>query len=181
MAGKAVAELIYFFIHCLDWKFVGLAFNGKLCGLIMPDFETKRLPLLTSTPCLKHLRRHLGKITLKEEHPPLAALCQKELTQYFRQKLTQFSVPLVLIGTPFQRTVWQALLNIPYGQTLTYKALAQHLSKPTGFRAVAQACRANPLPVFIPCHRVIGKQGLTGYSSGLKWKQYLLDLEGAYW
>ncbi len=173
--------MIYFSIYCLNWRFVGLAFHGKLCGLVMPDFETKKLPLLTSTPCLKHLRRYLGKITLKEKYLPLAMLCQKELTQYFNQKLSQFSVPLVLIGTPFQRSVWQILLNIPYGQTLTYKALAQQLGKPKAPRAVAQACRANPLPIFIPCHRVIGKQGLTGYRSGLKWKQYLLDLEGAYW
>lgn len=88
-------------------------------------------------------------------------------------------LPLAPIGTPFQQAVWQALMNIPIGQTMSYGALAQALGNPRAVRAVAAACGANPLAVLVPCHRVIAGNGaLTGYRWGLERKRALLEREG---
>lgn len=84
-------------------------------------------------------------------------------------------------ATPFRRAVWLALLAIPRGQTITYAELARNAGRPAAVRAAGGACGANPLPLFIPCHRVVASGGqLGGYSSGLAWKRHLLDLESAY-
>lgn len=89
-------------------------------------------------------------------------------------------IPLDLQGTPFQREVWQALLDIPSGQTRSYADIARQIGKPTAFRAVARACGANPVAVLVPCHRVIGSNGnLTGYAGGLWRKRALLEREGS--
>jgi len=147
----------------------------------MSDLKTKELPSIESSHCVKHLKRHLGRIGFGGEDQRLKEVCQDQIEAYFKGQRRTFSVPLIMIGTPFQKRVWQSLLNIPYGQTATYSQLAAWMGNPRASRAVAAACKANPLPIFFPCHRVIGKQGLTGYSSGLPWKQYLLSLEGACW
>jgi methylated-DNA-[protein]-cysteine S-methyltransferase len=103
-----------------------------------------------------------------------------QLTRYFNGKLAKFSVPLDQIGTSFQLRVWRELLKIPYGTTITYKQLARRAGVPRGFRAVGTANGANPLPIVVPCHRVIGHDGsLGGYSAGVKTKEFLLRLEGA--
>lgn len=82
-------------------------------------------------------------------------------------------------GTPFQRKVWGALRQIPYGQTRSYAWVAQRIGKPKAARAVGAACGANPIPVIIPCHRVVASDGsLGGYTAGLAWKKKLLRLEG---
>jgi methylated-DNA-[protein]-cysteine S-methyltransferase len=92
--------------------------------------------------------------------------------------LTEFNLPLAPEGTPFQRTVWQALQSIPYGQTISYGELAGEIGRPTASRAVGAANGRNPLPIVIPCHRVIGQDGsLTGYGGGLRFKKALLSLE----
>jgi len=102
-----------------------------------------------------------------------------ELTKYLNGKLTSFTCPIELIGTAFQRKVWSELMKIPYGETITYKQLARRVGVPRGYQAVGQANAMNPLPVIIPCHRVIGSDGsLTGYSGGVKTKEFLLRLEG---
>ncbi len=89
-------------------------------------------------------------------------------------------LPLDLAGTPFQKSVWRAIQDIPYGQTLTYTALAQQIQKPRAVRAVAQACAKNPLALVVPCHRVLGRQGqLSGFRWGLSLKAKLLEEEGA--
>lgn len=81
-------------------------------------------------------------------------------------------------GTPFQEKVWQELLKIPYGKTKTYKEIASAIGHPNAYRAVGQACKKNPLPIIIPCHRVIGSNGnLGGYSRGKKMKMRLLEME----
>lgn len=104
---------------------------------------------------------------------------QQQLLEYFAGKRRCFSLPLRPGGTPFQQKVWQALQEIPWGTTLTYQQLAQRIGQPTACRAVGMANHCNPLPIFIPCHRVIGKNGkLTGYAGGLSVKQFLLNLEG---
>jgi methylated-DNA-[protein]-cysteine S-methyltransferase len=103
-----------------------------------------------------------------------------QLSRYFNGKLAKFTCSLDLIGTPFQVRVWKELSKIPYGTTITYKQLARRLGTSKGFQAVGRANASNPLPIIIPCHRVIGTDGsLVGYSSGIKTKEFLLKLEGA--
>ncbi|HYI11089.1 MAG TPA: methylated-DNA--[protein]-cysteine S-methyltransferase [Thermoanaerobaculia bacterium] len=102
-----------------------------------------------------------------------------ELTEYFAGKRKMFTIPLAPRGTPFQLAVWNELLRIPYGSTISYAELARRIGKPSAVRAVGAANGANPIPVIIPCHRVIGANGtLTGYGGGLERKQWLLALEG---
>lgn len=106
------------------------------------------------------------------------ALAETQLTEYFAGRRRQFDVPLAFRGTPFQRSVWAALLDIPYGETASYGELAQLLGKPAAARAVGLANGKNPISIIVPCHRVIGSTGsLTGYGGGLERKQYLLDFE----
>ncbi|MFG2497770.1 methylated-DNA--[protein]-cysteine S-methyltransferase [Streptomyces sp. NPDC048441] len=103
-----------------------------------------------------------------------------QLEAYFAGELTEFDLPMRLDGTPFQRTVWQQLQLIPYGETRTYGQLADALGKPNASRAVGLANGKNPIGVIVPCHRVIGAGGsLTGYGGGLDRKQRLLAFEGA--
>ena len=103
-----------------------------------------------------------------------------QLKEYFCGARRTFELPLAPAGTPFQLAVWQALRGIPYGETLSYGELAQRLGLPGGARAVGLANGANPLPIVVPCHRVIGADGsLTGFGGGLDIKRALLSLEGA--
>ncbi|MBE1446827.1 methylated-DNA--[protein]-cysteine S-methyltransferase [Paenibacillus sp. OAS669] len=105
-------------------------------------------------------------------------LYREELILYLQGKLTQFSLPFDYDGTPFQLAVWDALLRIPYGHTLTYSDIADQIQKPAAVRAVGAAIGANPLLIAIPCHRVIGKNGaLTGYRGGIAMKERLLQHE----
>ena len=102
----------------------------------------------------------------------------EQLKAYFAGKLTAFDLALAPAGTPFQLSVWQALRTIPYGETTTYGAIAKQVGRPTAIRAVGAANGANPIPVIIPCHRVIGSNGkLTGFGGGLPIKERLLKLE----
>ena len=103
-----------------------------------------------------------------------------QMSRYFNGKLAKFTVSVDMIGTPFQMRVWKDLLRIPYGTTITYKQLAKRIGTSRGFQAVGRANAANPMPIIVPCHRVIGTDGsLVGYSSGIKTKEFLLKLEGA--
>lgn len=102
----------------------------------------------------------------------------RELDAYFAGKVRQFSIPLDLRGTPFQRRVWQELCNISYGETRSYQEVASALGQPTATRAVGQAIGRNPVSIVVPCHRIIGANGsLTGYGGGLERKRALLGLE----
>ncbi|MYW66804.1 methylated-DNA--[protein]-cysteine S-methyltransferase [Streptomyces sp. SID8379] len=113
---------------------------------------------------------------VRDERPFGAVIDQ--LNAYFQGELKEFDLPLALHGTPFQRTVWEQLLLIPYGETRTYGELAEALGKPNASRAVGLANGKNPVGVIVPCHRVIGANGdLTGYGGGLDRKRRLLDLE----
>ncbi|GAC1037109.1 methylated-DNA--[protein]-cysteine S-methyltransferase [Pseudomonas sp. No.117] len=113
------------------------------------------------------------------EHPILQRACQ-QLGEYFSGRRLTFELPLAPRGTPFQLEVWQALARIPHGQTWSYGQLASHLGRPQAMRAVGAANGRNPLPIVLPCHRVIGASGaLTGFGGGLPTKQFLLELEGA--
>jgi methylated-DNA-[protein]-cysteine S-methyltransferase len=108
----------------------------------------------------------------------LLSMATIQLDEYFQGKRTTFSLPFKLTGTPFQLAVWKELQNIPYGKTTSYKEIAQKINKPKACRAVGMANNKNPLPIIIPCHRVIGSNGkLIGYAGGLNLKNYLLELE----
>ncbi|MEC0237566.1 methylated-DNA--[protein]-cysteine S-methyltransferase [Paenibacillus kribbensis] len=102
----------------------------------------------------------------------------KELIEYFQGERTNFTIPFDFQGTPFQMAVWNALCDIPYGETQSYSDIAHAIQKPASVRAVGAAIGANPILITIPCHRVIGKNGaLTGYRGGLDMKVKLLQLE----
>lgn len=101
-----------------------------------------------------------------------------QLDHYFSGKLHCFDLPLSLQGTDFQRAVWQKLLEIPYGKTISYGEIAQELGGLKMCRAVGGACGKNPVLIVVPCHRVLGKTGaLTGFAAGMNWKSQLLQLE----
>ena len=105
---------------------------------------------------------------------------RKQLSAYFRGQLRQFNVELAPAGTAFQLQVWQALQAIPYGETCCYRDIAVRIERPRAVRAVGHANGRNPLPIIVPCHRVIGSNGaLTGFGGGLPTKTFLLQLEGA--
>ncbi|MBO4964220.1 MAG: methylated-DNA--[protein]-cysteine S-methyltransferase [Prevotella sp.] len=106
---------------------------------------------------------------------------EKQLDEFFAKKRRDFDVPLLFAGTDFQKTVWQELLQIPYGTTVSYGEMARRIGMPKAVRAVANANGANAISIFAPCHRVIGSDGtLTGYGGGLETKRMLLELESAF-
>ena len=111
---------------------------------------------------------------------PIAAEAIRQLRAYFAGKLRRFDLPLDLQGTEFQRRVWRELEAIPFGETRSYSQIATVIGAPRAVRAVGAANGANPIPIVIPCHRVIGAAGaLVGYGGGLPLKKRLLELEGA--
>ncbi|WP_439423059.1 methylated-DNA--[protein]-cysteine S-methyltransferase [Saccharothrix sp. HUAS TT10] len=101
-----------------------------------------------------------------------------QLDEYFAGKRTEFDLPLAMAGTPFQRTVWEALKEIPHGETVSYGELAARIGRPTASRAVGLANGKNPISIIVPCHRVVGSSGsLTGYGGGIERKRMLLGFE----
>ncbi|WP_251621801.1 methylated-DNA--[protein]-cysteine S-methyltransferase [Odoribacter lunatus] len=110
---------------------------------------------------------------------PLLQEAYRQLDAYFKRELRRFDIPYHTEGTPFQQKVWQALADIPYGTTITYGELARRVGNTKACRAVGLANGRNPLPILLPCHRVIGSNGkLTGYTGGLHIKTTLLQIEG---
>jgi methylated-DNA-[protein]-cysteine S-methyltransferase len=124
----------------------------------------------------------LGKIESGwSEGSGVLADCVTQLDAYFSGELTEFNLPLVFSGTDFQKQVMHALCTIPFGETCSYGELAKKLGRDGAARAVGSANRRNPLPIIVPCHRVIGANGdLTGFAGGLDIKRTLLSIEGAY-
>jgi len=109
---------------------------------------------------------------------PLLERAEGQILEYLNGQRQVFDLPLSPAGTPFQQTVWRALLDIPYGETECYGSVAARVGCPKGARAVGMANHRNPLPILIPCHRVVGAKGrLTGYAGGVELKQALLSLE----
>ncbi|MFD0684008.1 methylated-DNA--[protein]-cysteine S-methyltransferase [Actinomadura fibrosa] len=142
-----------------------VATDGMLSGLYMKDQRHRPA------------QETFGVPTDDLDAEPFATVAA-QLDAYFAGELTDFDVPLNLRGTPFQRRVWAALQEIPYGETVTYGQLAVEIGQPTASRAVGLANGRNPCGVIVPCHRVIGSTGsLTGYGGGLECKRYLLDFE----
>lgn len=121
-----------------------------------------------------------GGETVSPPPTPLLQRAAQQLTEYFAARRRRFDLPLRPQGTAFQQAAWSALCDIPYGQTRTYAQQAAAIGRPKACRAVGMANHRNPLPLFIPCHRVIGAGGkLTGYAGGLAVKRFLLELEQA--
>ena len=113
-----------------------------------------------------------------EEETELIKTCKEELDDFFLGKRKAFDLPLAPKGTAFQKRVWDALREIPYGETRTYRDIAIAVDSPKGFRAVGMANHRNPIAILIPCHRVIGSDGkLAGYAAGVEIKTWLLALE----
>ena len=125
----------------------------------------------------KWTKKRLPNYILKEESAVLEPYVT-ELVDYLEGHRKEFSLPIDLHGTPFQQSVWKALQEIEYGQTVSYTDIAERIQRPSSVRAVGTAIGANPVLVTVPCHRVIAKSGkLTGYRGGLDMKEQLLDLE----
>ncbi|MEU3885695.1 methylated-DNA--[protein]-cysteine S-methyltransferase [Streptomyces sp. NPDC029041] len=138
-----------------------VADDGVLCGLYMTG-----------------QRHRPAEETFGTRDDTLFAEAEEQLKAYFAGDLEAFTVPLRMNGTAFQRTVWDELCRIPYGETRTYGQLADALGAPAASRAVGLANGRNPIGIIVPCHRVIGANGsLTGYGGGLERKQRLLDFE----
>ncbi|MBO8127017.1 MAG: methylated-DNA--[protein]-cysteine S-methyltransferase [Firmicutes bacterium] len=123
-------------------------------------------------------KRYLPGSFLLDQNTPILEKARTQLLQYFAGERRAFELPLTFHGTPFQLRVWDLMTLIPYGKTVTYADLATALNNPGAVRAVGQACGANPIPIVVPCHRVLAKGSLGGYTGGLEYKKYLLELEG---
>ncbi|MGV9555578.1 methylated-DNA--[protein]-cysteine S-methyltransferase [Streptomyces sp. NPDC003522] len=138
-----------------------VADDGVLCGLYMTG-----------------QRHRPAEESFGSRDDTLFGAAEEQLEAYFAGGSKDFTLPLRLHGTPFQRTVWEALRQIPYGETRTYGELAEAIGRPAASRAVGLANGRNPVGIVVPCHRVVGASGgLTGYGGGLERKRRLLDLE----
>jgi len=142
-----------------------VASDQGLVAVLWPDDAPNRVRLPERT-------RDAGQAVLMR--------AQTQLSEYFAGQRTVFDLPLDFHGTPFQQSVWQALLTIPFGQTRSYAQIAAQIGRPAAARAVGAANGRNPISIIAPCHRVIGANGrLTGFAGGLAAKQRLLELENA--
>jgi methylated-DNA-[protein]-cysteine S-methyltransferase len=113
-----------------------------------------------------------------DDQQPILVETERQLKEYFAGKRQEFAIPLDMRGTPFQMSVWEALLGIPFGETRSYGQLARQLGRPGAMRAVGAANGKNPISIVVPCHRVIGSSGeLTGFAGGLETKAHLLKIE----
>ncbi|HEY0596595.1 methylated-DNA--[protein]-cysteine S-methyltransferase [Sphingopyxis sp.] len=122
-------------------------------------------------------RVRLGAVSEKADHPVLVET-ERQLGEYFAGERRTFDVPLSFSGSDFQRSVWSALLTIPFGETRSYGEIAHQVGKPSASRAVGAANGRNPISIIAPCHRVVGSTGkLTGFAGGLEAKRFLLELE----
>lgn len=151
-------------------EMIGISDDHHLYLLEFTDY--KFLALAT------HQIERYKKIEIAEgESAPLISI-KKEITAYLNGDLRDFKTPVMHVGTEFQKLVWKALQQIPYGKTLSYAELASSIGKPAAFRATANSNGANKMIIITPCHRVIGSDGsLGGYSSDIKRKEWLLKLE----
>ncbi|MGH2443806.1 MAG: methylated-DNA--[protein]-cysteine S-methyltransferase [Chloroflexota bacterium] len=154
-----------------SWGTFGAAGMDESLGILTFPGEPEE-------PRQKWLRRWAPDTPPSKQSTVLEQLSD-QLNGYLDGKLTSFAIPLVVRGTAFQLRVWAALQEIEYGTTCSYQTIAKRIGKPNSVRAVGAANGANPIPIIVPCHRVIGANGsLTGYGGGLELKERLLELEG---
>lgn len=146
------------------------SYQGALC---MCDWQYRKQRVQLD----KRLCNGLGT-SMKLAENEVLALAVQQLIEYFNGTRKEFDIPLTMVGTVFQRQVWDKLLQIPYGKTVSYLQLSQHMQNESAIRAVAAANGANGISIIVPCHKVVGGQGqLVGYAGGLHAKQKLLELE----
>lgn len=146
------------------------SFDGKLCIL---DFEYRKMRKTVDSRIKKNL-----KAEFVEQDDKVLKETRKQLDEYFDRYRKKFDIPLLIVGTDFQKSVWNALIEVPYGETSTYLQLAKDIGNEKSVRAVASANGANAIALIIPCHRIIGSDGnLVGYGGGLPIKKRLLKLE----
>lgn len=162
-------DLTYVYMDSPLGQMVLCALDDRVCAVDFVEedalFAIKRME-----------KRH--QVIAKAGNNAVLSQVMGELEEYFQQKRTIFTVPMLLSGTPFQQRVWQILLEIPYGQTISYKTEAVRYGNERAIRAIASANGKNPLSILVPCHRVIGSNGaLVGYAGGLHRKAALLTLE----
>ena len=158
-------------------------FDSSLGGICIASTEKGvckiALPKEGETDFFGWLRAHFGLQNVVEDKGKNEGVLA-ELESYLAGELIEFQSPLDLRGTEFQKRVWREVKAIPYGTTCSYREVAERIGQPRAYRAVGAANGANPVPIIVPCHRVIGRDGsLTGYGGGLTMKERLLRLEGA--
>lgn len=147
------------------------AYRDSLC---LCDWQVERHRELTDRRLMKAL-----SAVMVEGNSAVIDRAVAQLDEYFAGQRREFDMPLLFVGTDFQKRVWTELLNVPFGTTVSYGEMARRIGMPTAVRAVANANGANSISIFAPCHRVIGSDNsLTGYGGGLEAKRWLLELEG---
>ncbi|RLA66608.1 MAG: cysteine methyltransferase [Epsilonproteobacteria bacterium] len=151
-------------------NFILGSFENKLCML---DFRYRKMRIAVDS----RLKKGFDADFVEKDDDVLAETI-KQIDEYFNMRRKEFDIPLVTVGTDFQKSVWDALLKVPYGRTSTYLQLAKDIGNEKAVRAVATANGANSMSIIIPCHRIIGSNGeLRGYAGGLALKKRLLELE----
>lgn len=147
-------------------------FEGKLC---LADWRYRKMREQID----KRIQSNLNADYFEKETPVLVET-KKQLELYFSGELTQFDIPLLLVGSNFQQQVWNELIAIPFGKTMSYLQLARKMNNEKAIRAVATANGANAISILVPCHRIIGSSGeMVGYAGGLSTKKKLLSLENS--
>jgi len=151
-------------------EFILGSFENQLCLL---DFRYRKM----RTTVDNRLKKGFDASYVEEDNTILQET-RKQIDEYFKMERKEFDLPLITVGTDFQKSVWTALLKVPYGKTASYLELAKDINYKKAVRAVASANGANAIALIIPCHRIIGSNGsLTGYGGGLEMKRKLLELE----
>lgn len=146
------------------------SFGGRLCLLGFGDKKGRR--------AIDDWIRKKLDAEFVEQKDEVLEKTRKQLDEYLNGNRKEFDIPLLMLGTDFQRRVWKALMRVPYGATSTYGQIAEDIGSPRAVRAVGNANRTNPISIIVPCHRVIGSNGeLVGYGGGLSLKKWLLRLE----
>ncbi len=146
------------------------AFNNKIC---IVDFRYRKMRNTVD----KRIKKGLGADFVEQENTVICE-AKKQIDEYLQGKRKNFEIPILLVGSDFQKQVWKELLAVKYGQTISYLELAKRIKKPTAVRAVANANGANAIALIIPCHRIIGSDGSKGgYGGGLPAKTKLLEIE----
>jgi methylated-DNA-[protein]-cysteine S-methyltransferase len=156
-------DYVFKFVASPVGRLTLIASSAGLAAILWENDNPRRVPL--------------DVVAQDDDHPILLA-AERQLGEYFAGRRKTFDLALDAVGTPFQKSVWQALLTIPFGETRSYAEIARQIGNPTAVRAVGAANGRNPLSIVVPCHRVVGSTGkLTGFAGGLDAKAYLLGLE----
>jgi methylated-DNA-[protein]-cysteine S-methyltransferase len=163
----------------ISWQTIETPWGPCVAAASSKGLVYLTLPGDSSEASLKALAKR-SDVQLAREENPLLKKTARQLREYFDGRRTTFDVPLDLLGTDFQKKVWRTLRTVEYGETVTYKDVAIKTGNPNASRAIGMANQKNPVPIIVPCHRVIGKDGaMVGYAGGLPMKRRLLSLESS--